>query len=341
MASNLPVQTDHPTDAGDSARVIVVLATGGTIAGTAASASDHLGYTSAQLGIEQLLAGVPALAGLPIESEQVAQIDSKDMSHAIWQSLALRVAHHLARAEVRGIVVTHGTDTLEETAYFLHRVLSPAKPVVLTGAMRPATSSQADGPQNLLDAVLVARDPAATGVLAVLAGTVHGARHVRKVHPTRLNAFSSGEAGPLALIDKGRLVAAAGRTALLAAMDHTAPVAVALTHPVAQWPRVEIVHSHAGASGAVVSALCADGMARARCVDGLVVAATGNGTLHRDLEAALLVAQSQGIAVLRSLRCGDGRLIPLAGDRLPGADDLTPVQARIELMLSLMPRDPS
>ncbi|MFM9914970.1 MAG: asparaginase [Rhizobacter sp.] len=335
------MQNDHPALAGDDVRLIVVLATGGTIAGTAASASDHLGYTAAQLGIEQLLAGVPELAGLPIESEQVAQIDSKDMSHAIWQSLALRVAHHLARAEVRGIVVTHGTDTMEETAYFLHRVLAPAKPVVLTGAMRPATSSQADGPQNLVDAVTVARDPAASGVLAVLAGTVHGARHVRKVHPTRLDAFGSGESGPLAVIDKGRVVAAAGRTAPFAGIDQAVPVSAALTHPVTQWPRVEIVHSHAGASGALVSALCADGSARARCVDGLVVAGTGNGRLHRDLEAALLVAQSQGIAVLRSLRCGDGMLIPLAGDFLPGAGDLTPVQARIELMVSLMrPREP-
>ena len=341
VASNPRLQDGHPRESGDGgACVVVVLATGGTIAGTAGSPSDHLDYTAAQLGIEQLLADVPGSTGSPIESEQVAQIDSKDMSHAIWQSLALRVAHHLARADVCGIVITHGTDTLEETAYFLHRVLAPLKPVVLTGAMRPATSSQADGPQNLLDAVTVARDSAAGGVLAVLAGKVHGARHVRKVHPHRLDAFSSGEAGPLATIDHGRLEPAPGRTAPFTMPDREAgrsvPVAVALTCPVAQWPRVEIVHSHAGASGAVVHALCGDGIQRARCVDGLVVAATGNGTLHCDLEAALLEAQAQGIAVLRSLRFGDGRLVPGAGDRLPGAEDLTPVQARIELMLSLM-----
>lgn len=341
VASPPRLQADVPTDPDEGASTIVVLATGGTIAGTSASSSDHFGYTAAQIGIVQLLSGVPLLSGAPIESEQVAQIDSKDMSHAIWQSLALRVAHHLSRAEVRGIVITHGTDTLEETAYFLHRVLAPTRPVVLTGAMRPATSSQADGPQNLLDAVTVARHPGATGVLAVLAGAVHGARHVRKVHPHRLDAFSSGEAGPLATIDHGRLEPAPGRTAPFAMPDHeagrTAPLAVALTCPVPEWPRVEIVHSHAGASGAVVRALCADGTKGARCVDGLVVAATGNGTLHRDLEAALLVAQSHGIAVLRSLRCGDGQLSPIAGDRLPGAVGLTPVQARIELMLSLMP----
>lgn len=120
-----------------------------------------------------------------------------------------------------------------------------------------------------------------------------------------------------------------------------APISVALTRPVADWPRVEIVVSHAGASGAVVRALCADDVARTRPVNGLVVAATGNGTLHHDLETALLDAQSQGIAVLRSLRCGDGRLMPRSSDRLPGADDLTPVQARIELLLRLMDRGPS
>jgi L-asparaginase len=154
---------------------IVILGTGGTIAGTAASAADAVGYTAAQIGVAQLVAAVPLLAQVPIECEQVAQLDSKDMDFETWQRLAASCAHHLARADVAGIVVTHGTDTLEETAYFLHRVLAAAKPVVLTGAMRPATSLQADGPQNLLDAVRVAQEPGARGVVAAMAGTVHGA----------------------------------------------------------------------------------------------------------------------------------------------------------------------
>src|SRR5512145_3284965 len=110
-----------------NARVIVVLGTGGTIAGTSAVASDNVGYTAAQLGVAQLISAVPALAGVPLECEQIAQLDSKDMSFAVWRALAVRAAHHLARPEVDGIVVTHGTDTLEETAYFLQRVLAPAK----------------------------------------------------------------------------------------------------------------------------------------------------------------------------------------------------------------------
>jgi len=310
-----------------------VLGTGGTIAGTAPPGSDDSSYTAAQLSIAQLLAALPGLAGVPVESEQVAQVDSKDMSHAIWQALALRVAHHLARAEVAGIVITHGTDTLEETAYFLQRVLLPAKPVVLTGAMRPATSAQADGPRNLLDSVAVARqaaDAGLSGVLAVLHGTVHGAREVRKAHPTRLDAFDSGRAGPLAAVDNGvlRCLAAQGATPV---SSHLPPLTAALHSAVADWPRVEIVVSHAGASGAVVHALCADG------VDGLVVAATGNGTLHHEIEAALLTAQAQGVAVRRSARSGNGHVLPPCAQGLPGAGDLSPVKARIELMLALMP----
>ena len=317
------------------ASLVVVLGTGGTIAGTAVSSADDSGYTAAQLSIEQLLAAVPERVGGPVESEQVAQVDSKDMSHAIWQTLALRIAHHLARVEVAGIVVTHGTDTLEETAYFLHRVLTPTKPVVLTGAMRPATSERADGPRNLRDAVLVAQQASGvglTGVLTVLNGVVHGARQVRKAHPARLDAFSSGEAGPLGWVEGGRLRQAD------APAPHTvteaAPLLAALHVDAADWPRVEIVFSHAGASGAVVRALCDSG-----AIDGLIVAATGNGTLHHELETALLAAQAQGVAVLRSARCGDGRVTSAAHGGLPGAGELSPVKARIELMLQLMQRD--
>src|SRR5258706_13325782 len=184
---------------------VVVLGTGGTIAGTAADALDNVGYTAGQLVVGHLVAAIPALAGVPLECEQVAQVDSKDMSHAVWRELALRCANHLARADVAGIVITHGTDTLEETAWFLHRVLAPAKPVVLTAAMRPETALQSDGPQNLLDAVAVAQAPGAGGVLAGLAGDLHRARDVRKVHPYRIDAFSSGDAGPIGRIEEGRL----------------------------------------------------------------------------------------------------------------------------------------
>lgn len=301
----------------------VILATGGTIAGTAATATDSLGYTAAQLAIAQLLAAVPALAGLPIEAEQVAQIDSKDMGIEVWRPLARRVAHHLARPEVSGLVVTHGTDTLEETAYLLQRVLAPSKPVVLTGAMRPATAVLADGPQNLLDAVTLAREPGAAGVCAVFAGSVFAAFDVRKRHTHRLDAFDGGDDGAIALIEGGSV-------RRLRDWPRGLPLGIEiLDRP---EPRVEIVVSHAGASGAVVEAL------RAQGVDGLVVAGTGNGSLHHALEAALRSAQAAGIVVQRCTRVADGAVLPTGRDALPISDARTPAQARIELMLTLMAR---
>ena len=182
---------------------IVVLGTGGTIAGTSAVPGDPLAYTSAQLGVAQLLQGLKC--GCALETEQVAQVDSKDMDESLWQRLATRCAHWLSQPDVAGLVMTHGTDTLEETAFFLDRVLAPAKPIVLTCAMRPADAPEPDGPQNLLDAIAVAGTPGARGVVAVCAGTVHTARDVTKEHPYRLDAFTSAEAGPLGVVEAGRL----------------------------------------------------------------------------------------------------------------------------------------
>jgi L-asparaginase len=305
-------------------KTVVVLGTGGTIAGTAASATDNVGYTASQLGVAALLAAVPPLAGQALESEQVAQLDSKDMDHATWQRLAQRVAHHLARDEVAGVVITHGTDTLEETAWFLHRVLAPAKPVVLTAAMRPATALMADGPQNLLDAVTVVRTPQARGVLALLGGQLHRARDVRKRHSYRLDAFGSGDVGPVAWVEEGALRVVGpwpvGEAIGLARIEP----------PVAGWPRVGLVTCHAGMDGALVEALVALG------AKGIVVAGTGNGTLHHAVEAALRRAQSAGVRVLRASRCAEGAVVGAPPGALPSAGELSPVKARIELLLELL-----
>jgi len=306
--------------------LVVVLGTGGTIAGTAANASDNVGYSAAQLGASQLLAAIPALAGQPIEVEQIAQIDSKDMGFSVWRALAVAVGKHLARPEVAGIVITHGTDTLEETAYFLQRVLAPLKPVVLVAAMRPATSLQADGPQNLLDAMVVAQEHGAHGVVAVLAGAVHSALDVRKVHAYRLDAFGSGDAGVIAQVEEGRLRRhrewPAGEGVGLARLPRDG----------AKWPVVEIVTSHSEAQGTFVRAL------REAGVHGIVVASTGNGSVHHVLQAALLEAQAAGVAVLRATRCLGGSVIDATEPGLPSAGALTPVQARIELVLQLLAR---
>lgn len=302
---------------------IAVLATGGTIAGLADDAGRSPAYRAAQLGVAELVDTVPALSGIALIAEQVAQVDSKDMTHAIWHRLAGRVAHHLAQAEVDGIVVTHGSDTLEETAYFLHRVLAPAKPVVLTAAMRPANDPQADGPQNLLDAVRVAQSPGARGVLAVMNGTVHGATEVYKAHPRRIDAFSSGDAGPLGYVEAGRL-------RMLREWPADRALGAELPADVGQWPWVEIVASHAGAGGAVVRAL------QALHVRGIVAVATGNGGLHEDLQAALEQAQACGVRILLSSRCHGGLMVATGEKSLPMAPGLTPAKARIELMLALL-----
>jgi L-asparaginase len=307
-----------------SRKRIVVLGTGGTIAGRAASAADNLGYHAGEVGVKVLLDGVPVAADVELHAEQLAQLDSKDMDFATWCTLARRCAHWLAQPDVAGIVVTHGTDTMEETAFFLQSVLAPVKPVVLTGAMRPATSSAPDGPQNLSDAISVAAFPRALGVCVAFAGTLHGAADVQKVHGYRLDAFASGDAGALGYVEEGRL------RMLRAWPQGPALRSAASLPPPAAWPRVEIVMSHSGAGGATVRALAADG------VGGLVVAATGNGTVHHALEEALLQVQQQGIVVRRSSRCAQGRVLPHAGDRLPSADGLSPVKARIALLLELM-----
>jgi L-asparaginase len=300
---------------------IVILGTGGTISGQARASGDNVDYVAGQIAVADLLAEIPALKCFVLDTEQVAQIDSKDMSFAIWRDLALRVARHLARDDVAGIVITHGTDTLEETAYFLHRVLAPAKPVVLTAAMRPAGALAADGPQNLLDSVRLAARPEARGVVACIAGTVHAGQNVRKAHPYRLDAFDSGDAGPLGYMEEGRL-----------RQLRDWPQGDALGLECVQreiWPRVDIVMSYAGADGTLVDALLALG------ARGIVAAGTGNGTLTEPLEAALLRAQESGVSVRRASRIGCGRVIDDATPALPGTGELTPVQARIELLLQL------
>lgn len=303
---------------------VVVLATGGTIAGTAASATQHTGYKAGALGADALVAAVPALQGTALEAETLASLDSCDMDHATWARLLARAAEHLARPEVAGLVVTHGTDTLEETAYFLHRVLAPGKPLVLTAAMRPATALSPDGPQNLFDAVSLARTPGVRGVLVMLGGMVFAGTDLRKVHGLRVDAFSAGDAGPTALLEDGVL-------RRLRDWPDAAPHAAAgqLGDP-AQWPRVDIVTSHASADGRVVDLLVADG------TRGIVIAGTGNGSVHRDLLAAARRAQSQGVRVLRASRCLLGGVVGGAADALPSAATLTPMQARVELLLDLI-----
>ena len=309
-------------------RKIVILGTGGTIAGLADKASSNIDYVAAQVGVSQLVNAVDGLD--PVDTEQVAQIDSKDMTFEVWTALANRVHHHLSQSNVQGVVITHGTDTLEETAFFLQTVLNPTKPVVLTCAMRPASALAPDGPQNILDAVTVGKHKGAQGVVVVCTGGIHSALDVQKIHTYQLNAFGSGDAGLVGFIEENTVNQVRNWPLDQQIRVQAATENIAILNRTLTWPKVEIVMNYAGASGAVVDALASSG------VQGLVVAGTGNGTLHQSLEAALLIAQARGVRVVRATRCTQGRVLPRADDRFASSNGLSPVKARIKMMLELM-----
>ncbi len=313
--------------------ITVVLATGGTIAGRATHPDDHVGYVAGQVSVADLLAAAPGLSGLPLEGEQVAQIDSKDMSLPVWQALVRRLVHHLARPEVGSVVITHGTDTLEETAYLLHALLQPAQPVVLTCAMRPATALMADGPQNLSDAVLVARHPSASGVVVVCAGQVHAGLSVSKVHSYRLDAFDSGDAGALGTVEAGQL-RLFGAFPVSAQPTRARSLLLERFLSADALPRVVLLTNHADADGDLVRALLAQPTARP--LRGIVVAGSGNGSVNQPLEDALVEAQANGVRVVRTTRCARGTVLPRPGHALPEISGLSPVKARLALALALL-----
>ncbi|BCQ53080.1 asparaginase [Burkholderia gladioli] len=307
---------------------IAVLATGGTIAGAAPDATNTAGYQAGALGLASLLDAVPALARVAqIEGEQVASIDSKDLEPALWATLVQRIEALAADPRIDGIVITHGTDTLEETAALLHLCVATPKPVVITAAMRPATALSPDGPLNLLNAVTVAASAAARGrgVLVAFNNKIHAARDVVKTSTYAVDAFQSPETGVLGWVQDGRVEFARG-------IVRDAASAPRLS--IGAWPAVEIVSSYAGASRIGVDALVAAG------VKGIVVAGTGNGSIHATLQAALQEAARRGVAVVRASRVGSGHVMRngAANDEALGfvsAGSLNPFKARVLLMLAL------
>jgi L-asparaginase len=312
---------------------IVVLGTGGTIAGESSSASEGLSYKAAQRGIDVLLQSVAEIGqGLPaalrdyqFESEQVAQLDSKDMNFATWHHLAQRCQAWLSQEDVAAVVITHGTDTLEETAYFLSRVVAIEKPIVLTCAMRPANFKDADGPQNLRDALTFASVAKGTGVWMVSAGEIHHSQHVQKVHPTRLNAFDSGEAGLAGTVVKDQV----SWRPEFAPVVQPNPIMLSHLPEPAAWPWVEVIMNHVQASPKVVDLLVNAG------VQGIVVAGTGNGSVGTELKNGLLRAQEAGVQIRVASRCNQGPVIVTASHNFSVLAGLSPVKARVALLLDL------
>ena len=308
---------------------ITVLATGGTIAGEAGDAAKTSGYKAGVVGVDKLLGAVPSLSQVAqIQAEQVASIDSKDMTPALWATLCARVNALLAQDDIDGIVITHGTDTLEETAYLLHLTVKSEKPVVLTAAMRPATALSADGPLNLLNAVTVAASPMSwkQGVMVAFNNQIHCARDVTKTSTYAVDAFRSPDSGALGWVQDGQV-----EFQRSVVRPHTLHSPFEMS---ADLPTVEIVTSYAGASRAAIDAFVASG------VKGLVIAGTGNGSIHSTLQQAAADAVEQGVAVVRSSRVGAGHVMrngaaPDDALGLMTADALNPYKARVLLMLAL------
>jgi L-asparaginase len=309
---------------------IVIVATGGTIAGAAAS-TTAAGYKSGAVAVDVLMAAVPQIKKFAdVNGVQISSVGSQDMNDDLWVKLAIEVNRHLARPEVHGVVVTHGTDTMEETAYFLNLVIKSNKPVVLTGSMRPSTSLSADGPLNIYNAVGVASDPRAKGrgVLVVANDDIHGARAVTKRHSTDVQTFLSPEAGLIGvcLFDDRDFIRSPAR-------GHTTATPFTIEADEI-LPRVDIIYAHAGMSPDLIDAAVANG------ANGLVIAGVGDGNMTTQAFEAVQRAVAKGIVVVRSTRVGEGvvrRNIELDDDKAGtvAAKELNPAKARVLLKLAL------
>jgi L-asparaginase len=310
---------------------VVVLATGGTIAGAAAS-DVQAAYQSGQVGVEQLLAAVPQTRKLAtMRGEQIANIGSQDMNDEVWLKLAKRVNELAAMPDVDGIVITHGTDTIEETAYFLNLVVRSQKPVVLTAAMRPSTALSADGPLNFFNAVAVAanKNAAGRGVLVVVNDWIHGASSLTKANTTAVQTFLSPLRGLVGTVAYGECEfyrGAVGRNTVDSEFSIDGVTAL---------PRVDIVMAYENMDGALIDAAVAAG------AKGLVVAGVGNGNMTKTALDALAVQAKKGIVCVRSTRVATGRVgrkVEVDDDALGlvASDDLNPQKARVLLRLALL-----
>ena len=314
--------------------VVWVLATGGTISGGGASSTNLTEYQAGTFSGEELVAAVPGLADhATIRVEQITNVGSPNLTFDDWLTIARRIdAIFLEDANAAGIVITHGTNTLEETAYFLNLTVRHDRPVVLVGAQRPATAISSDGPLNLLNAVRAAAAPEARGkgVLVVMNDEINAARDVTKTSTYRVETFSSRELGFLGYVDGDRVAFYRQPT-----KRHTVDSEFDITG-VTRFPRVDIVYSYVEPNPVLIDALIDDG------VDGIVLAGTGAGLVsgreRETLQRVMSLPPESRPVIVRSNRTGSGRVVPLpAYDKrgMIAGDTLNPQKARILLMLAL------
>lgn len=314
--------------------VVWLLATGGTISGGGSSSTSLTEYSTGRFSGADLVAALPDIARhATVRVEQVANVGSPNITFDVWLLLAKRInAIFAADPAVAGVVITHGTNTIEETAYFLNLTVRHHRPVVLVGAQRPATAISADGPLNLLNAIRTAAAPDARGkgVLVVMNDEINAARDVTKTSTYRVETFNSRTLGFLGYVDADAVSFYRNPT-----KRHTADAEFDVSG-IAELPRVDIVYSYVEPNPVVIQALLDDG------VDGLVLAGTGAGIVsnveRQALERALALPADARPVLVRSNRTGSGRVVPLSryGElEMIAADTLNPQKARILLMLAL------
>ena len=311
---------------------VTILATGGTIAGTGASTTATVGYQSATVPVQRLIDAVPELKKIAnVKGEQVFQIASENMNNDYWLKLAKRVNELLAQSDVDGIVITHGTDTIEETAYFLNLVVKSRKPVVIVGAMRPSTAISADGPVNLYNAVTLAGSPDAVGkgVLVVLNDQINGARDVTKTNTSNTDTFRSWELGFMGYMQDN-----APHFYRVSTRKHTVDTEFDVSK-LDSLPQVDIVYGYANMNRIAVDAFVNAGD------KAIVHAGVGDGSLARPaVEPALIEARKKGVIIVRSSRVGNG-IVARNGEAKDDeldfvvSDTLNPQKARILVMLAL------
>ena len=310
---------------------VVVLATGGTIAGAAAS-DVQASYSSGKVGVEQLLEAVPQTKKRAhLKGEQISNVGSQDMNDEVWLKLANRINQLLAMPDVSGVVITHGTDTIEETAYFLNLVIKSRKPVVMTASMRPSTALSADGPLNFYNAVAVAADKnaAGRGVLVVVNDWIHGASSLTKTSTTAVQTFLSPVSGLIGTVAYG------------VPEWYRGPIGKNTTSsefsvsPNTTLPRVDIIMATANMDGALIDAAVAAG------AKGIVIAGVGNGNMTESALKALSAQARRGIVCVRSSRVATGQVgrnVEVKDDslNLVASLGLNPQKARVLLRLALL-----
>jgi L-asparaginase len=310
---------------------IVILATGGTIAGAGASSTGSA-YTSGQVKIEAMIDAVPNIRTLAnLKGEQIANVGSQDMNVKVWLDLAKRINELLKGPDVDGIVITHGTDTQEETAYFLNLVVKSDKPVVLTGSMRPSTALSADGPLNMYNAVAVASNPKAKGygVMVVMNDEIHAAHDVRKMISTPVQTFQSPQEGMIGTVIFGDVLFF-HKPAGLNTVNSEFSV-----DGVKELPRVDIVYACADMSTDLIDIMVKAG------AKGIVIAGVGDGNMNAGTLEAAKRATAKGIPVVRATRVPIGAVL-INGEVVDkdygtvSSDELNPQKARVLLMLALL-----